>query len=127
MSESAPAWANGSEEREPEGEGRHECHPDSAFPCEADELIVIESIANLVASDCYQDDINNENYSREESSWQDDCEVDDRSEARLTIAFGPIRLVVAPSSEKGENGKDQREKGEAAGDGVNDKGDGQRL
>jgi hypothetical protein len=78
----------------------------SASPSEADELIVIQSIAYLVASDCYQDDINNEDCSRKESSWQDDCEADDRGEARSTIAFGPIHLEVALSSEKGKKGND---------------------
>ena len=71
-----------------------------------DRLIVIQSIAYLISSGCYQDDINNEDCSREESSWQDDCEGDDRGEARSTIAFGPIRSEVAPSSEEGEKGND---------------------
>ena len=69
--------------------------------------IVIQSCAYLVASDCYQDDINNEDCSRKESGWQDDCEADDRGEARSTIAFGPISSEVAPSSEEGEKGNDQ--------------------
>ena len=85
-----------------------------------DKLVVTNSIANLTASDRYQDDINNEDYSRKEGSWQDDCEADDRREARstVTVAFGPIQLEVAPSAEEGKNGNDQGDKGESASDWV---------
>jgi len=89
--------------------------------------IIIQSIAYLFASGCYQDYINNEDCSCEESSWQDDREVDDRGEARSTIAFGPIGLEVAPSSDEGGKGDNKRDKGEDTSDGVEDKGDGQRL
>jgi len=89
--------------------------------------IVIQSIAYLFASDCYQDDINNKDCSREESGWQDDCKGDDRGEARSTIAFGPIRSEVAPSSEEGKKGNDQGDKGEAASDRMEDKGGDQPL
>lgn len=78
----------------------------STIPSEIDSSIVIQSIAYLVASDCYQDNINNEDCSREEGSWQYDCEADDRGEARSTIAFGPMHPEVAPSSEEGEKGND---------------------
>ena len=92
-----------------------------------DKLVVIQSIAYLPTSNGYQDDVNNEDYGGEESSEQDYCEADDRREARSTIAFGPVQLGVTPLAEKGENGHDQRDKGEAASDGVQDKGGGQRL
>lgn len=92
-----------------------------------DGSIVVESIAYPVASDCYQDDVKDENYSREERSRQDDCEANDRGEARSTVTFGPIDSEVAPPSEKGEKGNDPTEKGEATGDGVEDKGGGQSL
>lgn len=99
----------------------------STVPGELDGSIVIEGITYLVAGDCYQDDVEDEDYSREERSWQDDCEADDRGEARSTVTFGPIDSEVAPPSEKGEKGNDQTEKGEATGDGVEDKGGGQSL
>jgi len=38
-----------------------------------------------------------------------------------------MQLEVTPSAEKGENGNNQRDKGEGARNGVQDKGDGQRL
>ena len=103
-SESAPTRTNGSEEGKPESERRHESQPDlemlkkhgqeyyvsplndegskrvwtySTIPGELDRSTVIQSVTYLVASDCYQDDINDEDCSREESSWQDDCEADD--------------------------------------------------
>lgn len=96
-------------------------------PSEVDKLIVIQSITYPVTGDGYQDDINNEDYGREESGWQDDCEADDRSEPRSTIAFGPIHLEVTPSPEKGEKGNYKAYKGEATSDGVEDKGSAQRL
>lgn len=99
----------------------------STSPSEADRSAVIQSIAYLAASDRYQDDVNNEDYSREEGRRQDDREADDRGEARSSITLGTIDLEVTPSSEKGEKGNDQRDKGEAAGDRVQDKGNGQRL
>jgi len=55
-----------------------------------DGLAVVRIGAYLVASNYYQDDINDEDYSREEGSWQDDCEAGDRGKPRSTIAFGPI-------------------------------------
>ena len=75
-----------------------------APPSYADRPAVVLGITYLAASNCYQDDINNEDRSREESSWQDDREADDRGEARSTIAFGTIVLEVTPPSEKGEKG-----------------------
>jgi len=127
ISEPATTWANGGEERKPKGEGGHECQPNGAIPGEMDGSIVVESISYLLAGDCYQDDVKDEDYSREERSWQDDCEADDRGEARSTVALGPVDSEVAPPSEKGEKGNDQTEKGEATGDGVEDKGGGQSL
>ena len=155
ISEPAAAWANGSEEGKPKGEGSHESQPDlgtsergekgvtgvnihrrssrsfswaySTVPSETDGSIVVEGVAYLFASDCYQDDVEDEGYSREERSWQDDCEADDRGEARSTVTFGPIDSEVAPPSEKSEKGNDQTEKGEATGDGVENKGGGQAL
>lgn len=92
-----------------------------------DRPIVIQSIPYLFASDCYQDNIDNEDCSCEESSWQDDREADDRAEARSTIAFGPIGLEVAPSSDESGKGNNKGNKGQGTSDGVENKGDGQRL
>ena len=77
-----------------------------ASPGEADGPAIVQGITYLAASDCYQDDINDEDRSREESSWQDDREADDRGEARSTVTFGTIFLEVTPSSEKGKSGND---------------------
>ena len=40
-----------------------------------DRLVIVQSVTYLIASDYYQDDVNDEDNSREESSWQDDCEA----------------------------------------------------
>jgi len=40
----------------------------STSPCEVDKLVVTQSVAHPTASNCYQDDVNNEDYRGEESS-----------------------------------------------------------
>jgi len=40
----------------------------STSPSEVDKLVVTQGVAYLTASDCYQDNVNNEDYRGEESS-----------------------------------------------------------